>query len=191
MKTILLFLALIPFASFCQSDTVKVWLTRADCKSNSIPYPTESPKPYRRVDCTVPVVPLKGNNGGGCVVDSIRVCNQAIKADTSQYYLIVYSVDSVKVFEGDFFGHLSNGIIIEYDRYGRKVFDGQTELRYNRRNDPYTYRIGTNRTYTYKNRNSTIPKSIVEIVYLSNSKKYIRRVYGADGKVITESKGKR
>ena len=121
MKLILIiFFSIFAITSFSQFDTVIVWLDSTDCTPRSVPYSTESPKPYQRI--------AKGKNGGG-YIDSIRVCNQSIGFDTSQYYLIVYSIDSLRILEGDFYGIYSNGKIIEYDRWGRKIFEGENELR--------------------------------------------------------------
>lgn len=167
-----------------QIDTIIVRLDSTAYASHSFSYHNGIGHPYRKT--------AAGKSGGG-YIDSIRVFEQAIFFTNSDYYLIVYVLDSIKSLEGQFFGQYSNGILKLYDRWGRINFDGNNEYRNPDKNNsfPHSFAIGTNKTYTYKNYKSTSPKSIREVVYEADSRKYISRLYDKNGQIVNEKKGKR
>ncbi len=174
----------LPLDLTAQSDTIIVKLDSLEYPFKLYPYQSKGLTPVRRK--------VSGKMGAG-FIDSIRVGKHAICYDTMQYHLIVYAADTVKILQGDFYGTHSNGILVEYDNWGRIVFEGENRFNFPTKiNSPhYSYGVGVNRIYTYKNTSPTQPKTTREIIYKEGSKKYVSRLYDKNGELITESKGKR
>ncbi len=185
-KSLLISFSYLVFAitSYPQSDTINIYLDSTDCAVKPLQYDIRGIRPYRIISA--------GKNNGG-FIDSVRICNHAIQIDTSDYYLIVYTQDSTKLLEGQFYGRHTNGIIKEYDRWGRIIFEGMNRYQDPDKYNSYAYStpVGINITYTYKNRNSTQPKLTKKVIYKPKSKKYTIQLYDAKGQLINETKGKR
>ena len=170
--------------SYAQSDTIRIYLDSTACAAKPFQHDIRGIRPYR--------LTAASKTGRG-FIDSVRICNHAILADTSDYYLIVYTPDSTKLLEGQFYGKHANGTIKEYDKWGRIIFDGMNRYQDSDKSNSYGYSkaVGTNITYTYKNRNSTQPKITRRVIYKPNSKKYFIQLYDENGQLIKETKGKR
>ena len=181
---IFLFCLCYTFSALSQSDTVVIRMNNFESKNWAPPSPKVNPHPNRVV--------AKGKGGPG-FIDSIRVLNHSIGYDTNQYHLIVYTIDSVKALEGNFFGTFLNGKIILYDRFGRILSEKEFEYREadKANSSPYSYPVGTHRTHTYKNYKSKSPETVREVIYEKDSKRFVSRLYGSNGEIVSEISSKR